>query len=297
MQIENLYRVSSIDEALQHLHKYGKRAQIAAGCTDLLVHIREEKNTSADIIDISSVEALKKIDIHDEYVTLGAMVTFSDIVALDEIKFRFEGLWEACQSVGSPQIRNAGTLGGNIANGSPAADSAPPLLALNATVILQSVNGKRQVPLDKFYTGKGQVDMKSDEMITFLRFESGKEKRGLISFEKLGLRNALAISRISVSVYAELDEEKVITKCRIGSGSIGLTPGRELEIEGFLTGKRLERSILNEAAHQFELEIERRLKGRSSMPFKKQAIRGVIKAALEKIIDQDRRRSDADVQS
>jgi carbon-monoxide dehydrogenase medium subunit/xanthine dehydrogenase FAD-binding subunit len=153
------------------------------------------------------------------------------------------------------------------------------------------------VPLDTFYTGKGQVDMKTDEMITFLRFENKKEKRGLISFEKLGLRNALAISRISVSVYAELDEKHLVRKCRIGSGSIGLTPGREPEIEDFVTGKRLDVSLLNEAADQFEIEIEKRLKGRGSMPFKKQAIRGVIKAALEKIMEQDRRRSHADVQS
>ncbi len=285
MKIENFYRATSLDEALQLLNRYGKKAQIAAGCTDLLVHVREGKNTCPAVIDISSVRELKAIRIQDGYVTIGGLVTFSEVVENETIRSTCQGLWEACKSVGSPQIRNAATLGGNIANGSPAADSAPPLLALDAEVMLECADGKRQVPLSEFYLGKGRVDLRPTEMITHIRFRDTNQAGGLLAFEKLGLRNALAISRISASAYVELDNERNIKCCRIGSGSIGLTPTREYELEALLEGELLNTALIEKAADAFEAEIEKRLSGRSSMPYKKQAIRGVIKNVLFKIVD------------
>ncbi len=164
MSVEKVLRATSTDDVVRILGEYKDRAQIIAGGTDLLVQIREKKNRASVLIDITDVEALGQIDMTEDKLTIGAMVRFTDIVENKHIKEHFPGLWHACKSVGSPQIRNLGTLAGNLANGSPAADSAPPLLALDARVIASSSSGDRLINLSEFYLGKGKTVLKADEI-------------------------------------------------------------------------------------------------------------------------------------
>lgn len=285
MEITKSYKFYNLDECLETKGKYLNEAECIAGGTDLLVHIREKENKGSVILDISDIKELKKLITNEEKVTIGAMTTFTEVVESDWCKNNLNGLWEACKSVGSPQIRNTGTLGGNVANGSPAADAAPPLLALGSEVVVKSSTNERVIDLESFYLGKGKTDIKDDEILTEIRFVKPTGKYA-ISYEKLGLRDALAISRISAAIYLTCDDKGIINNVRIASGSIGLVPQRERGMEEFLLGKNITAEWKREAITEFSKIVENRLNGRSSMPFKKEAIKGVFEMALDKALQQ-----------
>ena len=284
MSVKRVFRAESLDSATALLNEHAPEAQVIAGGTDLLVQIREEKNRGSIMVDITSVPELQLIDIKPDCIRIGAMVRFTDVVENDALKNLVPGLWSACKSVGSPQIRNLGTLGGNLANGSPAADCAPPLLAMNARVNVASIRGQKEIPLTEFYLGKGKTALQNDEMIESIIIPVSTIKPVLVSFEKLGLRNALAISRISASVCVTLDENAKILTCGVASGSLGLNPVRETELEEWLIGRTLDEACIKEAAKKFGDVVEERLAGRSSMPYKREAVQGVIKPALHRVL-------------
>lgn len=284
MSVERVFRAMTIDEAASLLKEYGQEAQILAGGTDLLVQIREKHNRGSILIDITDVKALQSLEINDDEIKIGSMVRFTDIVESKEVKELFPGLWDACKSVGSPQIRNLGTIGGNLANGSPAADSAPPLIALDANVTAVSTRGERIIPLTEFYLGKGKTALELDELLVSISIPKPKEPLVFVEFEKLGLRNALAISRISTAVYMTLDDSGKIESCGIGSGSLGLNPMRETELEKWFEGKVLDEALIKTGAEKYGDIVEMRLSGRSSMPYKREAVQGVIKPALRRIL-------------
>jgi len=286
MSVERIFRALTTSEAVDLLKEYGDQAQILAGGTDLLVQIREKHNRGSIMIDITDIKEVSNIEFTDTEMKIGAMVRFTDIVENEKIKSEFPGLWDACKSVGSPQIRNLGTLGGNLANGSPAADSAPPLMALGASITAASSDGIRQIPLTEFYLGKGKTALKLDEMLVSINIPLDANKKQYLEFEKLGLRNALAISRISASVSMVFNAKGVIETCRIASGSLGLNPTRETELEVWFVGKTLDESLIKDGAKKFGDIVEDRLSGRSSMPYKREAVQGVLKPALRRILDR-----------
>lgn len=276
MAITTFHKPTTLQEALQLKAELKAEGVLLAGGTDVLVHIAEGKLHGSVIIDLTGIEALKTIGTQGAGVTIGAGVTFTE-AALSPLLKSYCGLQAACRSVGSPQIRNGGTLGGNLANGSPAADSAPPLLALDATVVLQSLGGVRRIPLCDFYAGKGSTVLADDEILTEIEVPAMPVDSAVI-FEKLGLRNALAISRLSLALYLETDGEK-ITLARAASGSLGLNPMREPELEAYLTGLSLDGDWVPEGMRTLSDVVSTRLAGRSTMPYKRVAVQGVFENA------------------
>lgn len=280
MAVEQVIKVGLISEIHEHLETYKGTAKMICGGTDLCVKLREGHVKETVLIDISDVKALKSLSEQEDGFWIGASATFSDIVENAEIRFKFPGFWKACQSVGAPQIRNRGTVGGNLANGSPAADSAPPLLALKARLKISSKAGVRWVELSKFYLDKGKTVLEANEVIEgiLIPTSQGPYQHG---FEKLGLRNALAISRLSVSVYMVLDEFQLIREIRVASGSLGLSPMREPLIEAFLIAKPLNEQTISLGADAFSNVVLDRLSGRSTCAFKKEAVKGIFRAAMQ----------------
>lgn len=279
MAIEQVLKVRLLNEIHDGLEQYGTQAALLSGGTDLCVKLREGHVKETVLIDISDVAALKTIGEQADGFWIGAGLSFAEVTAHPVVKERYRGLWAACQSVGAPQIRNRGTIGGNLANGSPAADSAPPLLALNAKLKLSSKNEVRWVDLSDFYLDKGKTVLRANEVLEGCLIPTSAEGF-FLGFEKLGLRNALAISRLSVSVFMVLDEIKVIREIRIASGSLGLNPMREPMMEAFLLGKPLNEPTISMAAEAFGRITEERLSGRSTCPFKKEAVKGIFRAAI-----------------
>lgn len=279
MGIEKIHKVFDIDSTLILLEKNKAKALLLAGGTDLLVHLREEKNRGSIIIDISDVKEMKKIEIKESEIVLGALTTFSVIVQNDYIKENVVGLWKAAKSIGSPQIRNMATMGGNICNASPAADIVPPLLVLGATLKVKSIEGERCLDLSEFYSGKGKTTLKTNEMVISIEIPHLKNTKEHIGFEKLGSRNALAISKISCAVYLEA-QDKLINNIRIASGALGGYPLREYIVEEYMKGKVLNDEIIEATAIRYSEVLEKRLSGRSSCEYKKEAARGVLKKAI-----------------
>ena len=157
--------------------------------------------------------------------------------------------------VGSPQIRNKGTIGGNIANGSPAADSVTPLIALGGIVTLKSIEGTREVLLEDYYYNP----IKEKELLINIRFKRPKDNQ-ILTFAKLGLRKALAISRLTLSSFIEFDDNNTISFIRVASGALAKFPMREKELEDYLLGKILEKETIEGAIEALRNSMTKDLK-------------------------------------
>jgi CO/xanthine dehydrogenase FAD-binding subunit len=268
-----------MDEALQLLQRFGNQAKLIAGGTDLMIQLRDRKISPAVLIDISSISETGAIRLADQFVEIGGTATFTEIEKNAIFGGSMTALAMAARSVGSPQIRNRATAGGNICNASPAADMIPPLLALDAVLILKSSNRTRVVPLDAFITGNGQTQIQPDEMLVKIRFRKMPALSGL-GFSKLGIRNALAIARLSMSVMVVMDSENRCRDIRIASGALGVRAQREKEMEAYMQGKMIDASVTDHSASLLEEITVKRLTGRSTLPFKRHAVQGVFREAL-----------------
>ena len=189
-----LRRAHTLDDALA-IMRTEHRVPIA-GATDLYVGLNFGTLHARRFLDIWPLDELRTISVVDDRLVLGALVTYSAMIASVEVRDRLPMLIEAARQVGGPQIQNRGTVGGNIANGSPAGDSLPVLAAADAVVVLRSVEGERRVPLTAFYTGYRATVMRVDELIVAVEIP---RVAGTQWFRKVGTRAAQAISKVVVA--------------------------------------------------------------------------------------------------
>lgn len=237
----------SLDELCQVLHDTA--GKIIAGGTDMLPQMRNLRQNPSTLIDISHIPDLRYIRENEDEVLIGALTTWSDILESPLIEKTAPALAQAASLVGAPMTRNRGTLGGNLGNASPAADSLPPLLTLDATVHLNSQSGLRQVPLREFLVGPGKTNLKADEYIHQISYKKVPLPFGNV-FNKLGPRQGMTISIASVAVLLALDANGRISLARIAMGAVAPTAVRCPEAEAFLLGKEPSTALWQEAAHQ-----------------------------------------------
>src|SRR5262245_6406306 len=239
----------SLEEALALLHQHAGECRIVAGGTDLIVELERGIRPTGTVIDISRVRELKYLRVAEGRIALGALTTHNDVLASPECLAGALPLAQACIEVGAPQIRNRGTVAGNLITASPANDTITPLIALDADVTLQSKRGSRIVALSEFYTGVRRTVMAPDELLTDIAFAPlDGDERGM--FLKLGLRRAQAISVVNAAVIARLDSSAppVVTSARIALGSVAPTIVRAPAAEEHLVGRRLDAETIAEAA-------------------------------------------------
>lgn len=189
-----LRRAHSLDDALA-IMRSEHRVPIA-GATDVYVGLNFGTVRAKRFLDIWPLDELRTISVVDDRLVLGALVTYTAMIASAEVRARLPMLIEAARQVGGPQIQNRGTVGGNIANGSPAGDSLPVLAATDAVVVLRSVDGERRVPFTTFYTGYRATVMRADELIVAVEIP---RVIGTQWFRKVGTRAAQAISKVVVA--------------------------------------------------------------------------------------------------
>lgn len=215
----------TLDEALALKAAHPEALPLAGG-TDVLVDINFGRLRPAAIIDLTRLAELQTWSREDGHVALAAGVTYTQIVReLSE----FVPLVQASRSVGSPQIRNRGTVGGNLGTASPAGDALPVLAAYDAEVVLRSVRGTRAMPWNEFLVGPKKTAIAPDELIRGVRW---KVVRGPGSFSKIGTRNAMVISVAGLCCQLDEDAQQV----RIALGSVGPTIIRATEAEAFISG-------------------------------------------------------------
>ena len=223
-------------------------AAILSGGTDLLVKIRGGIVRPGLLLDVSRMPTLQGIRRTESEIEIGAAVAESDILASPAVREALPLLGTALSTLGSVQIRNRGTLGGNLVNASPAADSAIPLLLYDAELDLIGPGGQRTVPLDRFFLGPGKTALDPGEFIRTIRVPiSGAEYRAF--YHKVGKRRALTIAIASLGALIRVDEGPV-TEARFAAGSVAPTPVRLRTVE-----KHLLNAVLNEDA----IEEARRL--------------------------------------
>lgn len=276
MAVKEVFNCNSVEEVVELLDKYKTRAKVIAGGTDIIVAIKEKKLAPEILIDISKIKELRELVIKGNKIIMGAATTFTQVVNNPIFKDDFYGLYKACKLVGAPQIRNKGTIGGNIANNSPAADAVPPLVSLDAKLQLVSIAGTREVRLEDYYINKKNYGIKDNEFIKSIIFDKPEEKE-VLTFAKLGLRKALAISRLTASALVKLNDDNIIEKIRVSSGSISKYPIREYKVEEYLLGKELKEDSIEEAVKILQGEMDKRLEGRSTLPYKRRAVESILK--------------------
>jgi len=258
---QNYYSVTSIQEALQILAEYGEHARIVAGATDLILELERGVRKGIDtLIDITRIPCLDEITMDEAgMIHLGPMVTHNHCVASKLVRELGFPLARAAWEVGAPQIRNRGTVAGNVITASPANDTITPLMALGAQIRLISLRGERVVPFSEFYTGVRRTVMQPDEMVVDIAFPGmTPNQRG--TFIKLGLRQAQAISVVNAAVILTFanDSAKQIQAGRVEEiaitlGSVATTIVHAKNAEIYLKGRHLNDAII---AHTANLAVQ-----------------------------------------
>ena len=250
----NYHRPANLEEVLRILSAEEGGVLILAGGTDLVPRVFAALPVETSILDIGGIAALGTVEETAGCIRIGSLVSHSRIARSPLLRDRCPVLSEGARSVGSPQIRTAGTLGGNIANASPAGDLIPPLYVLDAQVALASSRGGREVPLRGFFRGPGLTVRREDELILGVRFKPpARDSIGF--FRKMGQRNAQAITQASLAVQTRIVDGR-FEEIRIALGAVASTVLRAGKTETLLTGgKAGDESLWRKAAESVLNEI------------------------------------------
>ena len=284
---QQYYFPTSFEEAAQLLEKHLGAARIIAGGTDLMVEFRNGLHQDIlTLIDISRIPNTGKIWTDDRgIIHLDANVSHSDVVASESLQTYAPILVRACRTIGSPQIRNRGTVAGNLITASPANDAITPLMALDAEVELLSTAGKRVVPLSAFYTGVRRTVMQPNELVTEVRFPALKTT-DRASFRKLGLRKAQAISLVNCGMILSV-EDSIVIKAVITLGSVAPVIVHATEAEQYLIGKKLTEINVDQVCALAQQSVSPISDIRSSQSYREEMTAVLVKNCLEECISQN----------
>jgi CO/xanthine dehydrogenase FAD-binding subunit len=244
---------TNLDEAYGLLAERGREARIIAGGTDLMVLMNAHLLDASEFIDIWRVDELRGIEDEGETIRIGALSTYTQLIRSPLIQRYIPSLVEASRTIGAIQIQNRGTIGGNIVNASPAGDSLPVLAAFDAEVEIGSVRGVRRVSINQFYAGYRKTVMEADELVLAVRVPKLK-KDEVPYFLKVGTRRAQAISKVVMSVKAEV-VDGVIDRIGIGVGSVAPTVIRAVQSESLLTKATPDAELIERARETISREV------------------------------------------
>lgn len=273
--------VESKADALEVLHREKEKSYLVAGATNVMPFIRYEKINNKTLINIRNLKELRFIKEGEGKVEIGSLTTIADLEKSDILKKYAPSLVEAAQNFADPTTRNSATIGGNIANASPAADTATPLMALNAAIVAESkAGGTRKIPVGEFFRGVNKTALAFDEIITQIEVPiSAANSAGC--FIKLGLRNAMAISIVSVAAGMKVESGKVV-EANIALGSVAPTPRRAKKVEEALLGKEFSVELVEEAAKKVVEDISPIDDVRASGEYRKTVAAVLVKRAVKK---------------
>ncbi|MFN8471571.1 MAG: FAD binding domain-containing protein [Anaerolineae bacterium] len=281
------YSPATVGEAVALLAREGRNARIIAGGTDLVIELDRGVRRLGAVIDITRIPGLNRIRLEDGRIHLGPLVTHNHVVASSLCVEQALPLAQAAWEVGAPQIRNRGTVAGNLITASPANDTIAPLMALDGSVTLASVRGQRDVPLSEFYTGVRRTVMADDEMLIDIHFPAlGSNQRGV--FIKQGLRRAQAISVVNAAVVLTFDGD-VVADARITLGSVAPTIVRAVEAESALRGRRLDDAAIADAAEAAKLAARPIDDVRSPAAYRRHMVGVLTARALRRLRDGQER--------
>ncbi len=249
-------------------------AQVVAGCTDVGLWVTKQHRQFGKILDVTRARELRRIEPYEHHLAIGAAVSLTEAFAalvaerpvLKAFANRFAGL----------PVRNAGTLGGNVANGSPIGDSMPLLIALGAHVILMSQRGHRQLPLEDFYTGYRRNVLAPDELLAWILVPRPRPGEFLRAY-KISKRFDDDISAVCLAVNLELDASHTVARVRIGAGGVAATPVRARQTESVLAGKPWREAAAQEAAQALRAEFQPISDMRASAAYRREVLGNLLR--------------------
>ena len=267
--INVLYQAKTVQEAVE-LHLAHPEADIIAGGTDVLVQMREGKRAGKSLLSIQGIDEIRGIKMEEDgTIRIGSLTTFSHITNDPIIQKYINVLGEAVDMVGGPQIRNAGTIGGNTCNGATSADSASTLHAWEAIVELTGPNGIRRLPINEFYIKPGVVDLREGEIQTGILIPKESYENTYGHYIKYAMREALDIATLGTSVNVRLSEDKkTVERVRIAFGVAGPTPLRAKAAEALANGQPLSMELIEQTAKAVVSDLRCRDSWRASKAFR-----------------------------
>jgi len=276
---------TSVADAVALGTRFGGEGRFLAGGTDLIIQIRRGMIAPRHVVSLQRVAGLDRIEV-DGAVRLGALVTHRSIERCPHFQERLRALVEGAEVVGGHQVRNVGTVGGNVVNASPAADVVPVLLALEATVTCLGPDGERTLPLGDFLVGPGQTARRPGELLTSIRFER-LPPISATAFLKAGRRKAMEISVVCVAVRLTLDAaHEQCQEARIALGAVAPTTMRARAAERALEGQRLTDEVLVEAGRLAAGECRPISDVRASARYRRLLVETLVPRALRRCLER-----------
>ena len=274
-----------MEEALSLLSKYKGDAKVMSGGTDLLVQLKKGVLLPEYIIDIKGIPRQDTIT-YDEGrgLVISGMTTVRSIELSPIIKSRFCCLAQAASQLGTMQVRNRATIGGNICNAVPSAETAPALLVLEAQLKLISVDGERVIPIESFFLNPGQTVLSSYEILTEINIPNLSTRSGS-AYMAWTLRKALDLAMVGVAVVTTINNG-ILTEVRIALGSVAPTPIRARKAETLIQGQRLDDELLNEAGLVAAQEASPIDDIRGSAEYRRKMIAVLVENAIRQSVQQ-----------
>ncbi|MGI6070398.1 MAG: xanthine dehydrogenase subunit XdhB [Blautia sp.] len=283
--IENYYNARTVEEAVELLQAH-PQARVICGGSDVLIKIREGKFAGISLVSIREIESLQGVRmLENGDISIGAATTFSHITKDPIVQKYLNVLGEAVDLVGGPQVRNVGTIGGNICNGAVSADSAPTVFSYNARLHLQGPKGERVVPVEEFYLGPGRVDLRPGELLTAVVIPKEEYEGYQGHYIKYAMRNAMDIATLSCSVVSKVNPaEKVLEDVRITFGVAAPVPYRCRQTEEKAKGRPIGEELYRLVEEEVRKEINPRDSWRASKAFRLQIGGEIARRALKQSI-------------
>ncbi len=267
---------TSLAEVLAILAEHQEKAKIIAGGTDLMIQWKKKLLTVEYLVSLRNVPELNFLS-YDGDLRIGSAVTHRTLELSSEIRSHFPIIFDALENLGSVQVRNSGTIGGNICNAAPSADTAPPLLALEAVGKIVSTKGERNVPMEAFFKGPGRTVLERGEVLKELVISKPDENTGM-AYWKHTRRKAMDLPILGVAILLTFEEDlTTCAKARVALGVAAPTPMRAVEAETFLQGKPVTEKTLEEAGSIASQEAKPRTTIRGSERYRREMIRVLVK--------------------
>ena len=280
------FRPTELQELLEFKAREGSKARILDGGSNVLVYIKEGSISGETLVDVRSLEAIKGIEERDGRLEIGAGELIADIMGSGLVRKKFPFLREALQKFANPLVRNMATLAGNIADSSPIGDTIPPLLVLEAEVVVARAGSERVIALEDFFTGPGKNVLEEEEVICKVRFPLPAAGAG--GHVKLGLRKGTSCSVASVAVWLVAGKSSV-RDIRIALGGVAPTPIRARKTEDAFRGQSLDWDRIAELSRRVMEEISPISDVRGSAEYRRQVSAALVAKAVRQALGLEER--------
>lgn len=275
-------RAHSLQEAVDYLGEPDLRNRVLAGGTDLVNQFRSDEAACDRVVDVAHVPELKVIHV-DGQVRIGAAVTFAELLADPALREKVPLLVQSCREIGSPQIRNMATIGGNVINAAACADTVPVLVCLGASAVVVGPSGERLVPVAELVTGVNRTSLPSDSVVEAFVFDA-PPAGSRMDFQRIGRRRAMSIARLSVAAMGKLDDGNRVVLVRLVPGAAFARFRRATAVEEMLLGRKVTPQQIRSAGQRMAALFMAESGGRWSAPYKEKTIAALTERALNEVL-------------